>query len=159
MAEDYVDFLVEKLYSPAAICQKLRMAYVSDADEVYIMHEGRDDKYFYSALLKRITKKNTNLTFFCCGNRDGVVKAFKYICPMRQFNPKRILYMVDRDYDEVLPAREPLPRQVFVTDYYSIESYFIARPCLEGILRHVIGIPNENGVVESSIEQNRANNN
>jgi hypothetical protein len=68
---DYVEFLVEKLYSPGAVCQALRVNYASSVDEMYVLHEGRDDKHFYSELLKRV-KRKTRFKFFSCGNRDGV---------------------------------------------------------------------------------------
>lgn len=147
MSEDYVEFLVEKLYSPATICQKLRLAYASDADEMYVLHEGRDDKHFYAEILKRINKK-TKFAFFSCGNRSGVLKARNYIQPLDQFSPKRIMYMIDRDYDEVLAVSAHIPNDVFVTDYYSIESYFVGSECIEKMLRHAIGIPAYNGSIE-----------
>jgi hypothetical protein len=152
MIDNYVEFLIDKLYSPAAICQKLRMAYVADANEMYVLHEGRDDRHFYSGMLKRIRKK-TNFKFLPCGNRDGVTKAYAYIHPLQQFSPTRIMYMVDWDYDEVFPTDRALPRDVFVTDYYSIESYFIGRPCVEAVLRNVVGIPPEGGFLERLLDE------
>jgi len=67
--------------------------------------------------------------------------------------------LIDRDYDGVLPPVKPTPKKLFVTDYYYIESYFIERPCLEGMLGRVIGIPPESGVADrllSEIEQTLA---
>ena len=122
ISADAARMLKEAAESPVAFL-KIKQAYdFGDPDEVIIVIEGADDELFYRKLVKQILDVG-NLVVARAGNKKQVRETYEAL-DWSMYKRERILFFVDRDYDEIISGTPFRPaRNVYVTDCYAIENY------------------------------------
>lgn len=84
--------------------------------------EGSDDIEFYIPHVYRELGLHRNrIDFVNCGGKGTVLQLWEWT-KERAWNLARVAFFVDRDFDDFLQGNPSGP-QLYVTDYYSIESH------------------------------------
>lgn len=92
--------------------------------------EGDDDiGYYYYRIQKEFN--TNNISFFPCGGKKEVlnVKAMIEKDKIKEENGNMFLFFVDKDYDFC-----EVPPDVFKTDFYSVENYYLNHGLLKSVL-------------------------
>jgi hypothetical protein len=106
-------------------------------DKLFCFFEGEDVKY-YGPLIEEHYGKFVNLS---CGGKREVLKALDLVRHAGCFSDVRTAFFIDRDFDDSLRGTDP---DLFETDCYSIENYYITANALERILRAEFGVDVDN---------------
>lgn len=117
---DYAELLInEQSNVNATVLEFINSEYKSD--DVIVFFEGIDDPPFYFDFLTAHFSNHT-LRIYTCGGKKAMAEVKNFIDDYSlKINPYKILYLRDRDFDQF---NDRLPKDMFVTKYYSIESYF-----------------------------------
>lgn len=108
------------------------------ASKYICFFEGAEDPVFYYSALVNSIRYNHN-PIICKGKRN-VIHAYEKLGLSNEIH--NFLYFVDRDYDELLDNND-----IYETEKYSIENYFVDSEIIEKILR------NEFNLLEQNIEK------
>ncbi|GJD74240.1 DUF4435 domain-containing protein [Methylobacterium goesingense] len=117
---DFAELLIkEQSNVNATVLEFINSEYKSD--DVIVFFEGVDDPPFYFDFLSSHFTGHA-LRIYTCGGKKAMAEVKSFIDDYElKINPHKILYLRDRDFDEF---NNKLPNDMFVTKYYSIESYF-----------------------------------
>lgn len=94
--------------------------------------EGEDDKCYY-----RLRVENTlsmDAFFIECGNKQNVIETYNLVRASKKTKTKT-LFFVDRDYD-----LEKIPNGIYVTDFYSIENFYLTKEVILNILKKIMNL-------------------
>lgn len=117
--------------APAGIAEYLQLKI--DDQTVVIFVEGKDDVPFYTGLIASI-ESDCDLEFVECFSKTGVVNAHEFISRQDDVRlPRGHMFVCDRDYIDI-EQRISENREIFITDYYSIESYLFDHDYIKHIL-------------------------
>ncbi|MCB9529328.1 MAG: DUF4435 domain-containing protein [Myxococcales bacterium] len=120
----YVDKLRRSPTSSLAQWNLFLQQYDPSGDRIFAFVEGRDDPAFYGTLLRQPLPMITWIN--CLDNKQGVRWAMdRFLAHFRQASP-RALFFMDRDFDDYRGIEASSYKYLFVTRWYSIESYLIA---------------------------------
>ncbi|GIN86035.1 hypothetical protein J6TS2_24210 [Heyndrickxia sporothermodurans] len=113
-------------------------------DQLYCICEGSEDKICYLPKIKSIVRKN--LRIYDVGGKDNVIEIFNR-CEMQQgYDLNRIMFIVDRDFDESLNNE-----QIYELPVYSIENLFATPEVLQDFIELTIGVTNQ-GVIDKILK-------
>lgn len=119
---DRVQALASAARSPVAKFHELRLKYWNRDIEVISCFEGGDDISFYLPKIRSYLRiESDRLAFVNCGGK-GIVVNLWGMCVAQKWNLNKIGFFVDRDLDDLLDGN-PQSDQIYVTDFYSIESH------------------------------------
>lgn len=90
----------------------------------YCFVEGHDMPY-YSPKVEAFAEHNA--VFINCGGKKGVLKGYNLISSKPDYSHYTLLYFVDKDYDD----NSTVSSNVFVTDGYSVENYYVSDNVIE----------------------------
>ena len=90
------------------------------ATHAFCFYEGEDAAYYDSRVERFLNDGNRFITLIA-GNKEAVLKAMKTICQDPAYASVRKMFFVDRDYD----APQPSHPDLFETDGYSVENYYV----------------------------------
>lgn len=134
MNEDQVAIARAKKGSLPVLLAKLMAARTCSPDRIFAIFEGNDDIGIWPVWFSRCGLP-ANFEPFPCNGKDRVLELRKRLASNLSFNPGPMLYFVDRDFDENQYNGE----DIFVTDRYSIENYFVEENVIEYILNTMFG--------------------
>ncbi len=117
-----LDILDQKILTPAASYIKILSQYKVNDDTIFCFVEGNEDVSFYSQFLER--HKQNDLKFIICNGKENVINNYKNLT-WDFYDKKRILFFIDKDYDDYIENELINDENVFVTQYYSIENYLV----------------------------------
>jgi hypothetical protein len=120
--------------------------YSPEGPEHYIFCESNDDIGFYDMVARR-GDYPTPTRFFPCDGKTGVF-AVKTRLSADKYDRGRLSFIVDADHDRYLQWRPEWDETVFVTDFYSVESYLISVTCFIGCLQQHSGIQTSDPIIE-----------
>ena len=113
---------------------------------LHIFVEGIDDLSIYEKPVSDrwylFNKSEDTICTYKCGSKQQVYEVYRKI-NNRQDNPDFfetliLIYFVDRDLSDVLEQDYIVADNIFVTDYYSIESYLTSLNMLRIVLTQII---------------------
>ena len=122
--------------SKTALLSFLKKYNSHDNKSVYLLVEGKDDSLYY---------RNCSATSFVghklipviAGNKKGVLYVHKQIQSRHDIDPNKVLFFIDRDFDNFLICPPSYDSEVYVTDGYSIENTACRiESCCDFIDRH-----------------------
>lgn len=126
----FLDDLTRAAQSPTSVWHQFVVAHDPQRNDWYIFVEGRLDITFYSCILRSVAPGANQLWAFRCDGRRGVIAVRDEV---RRSHPAcpRCLFFVDKDFSDVLGETLPATSDLFCTDVYSIENYFVSTEALE----------------------------
>lgn len=135
---------------PRAGYFKLKQKYSEKKNEVYIFVEDEDDYVFYSISIRQVYQKFKIIPFFQKGKKN-VLKAYKEI-DWSNFNKSKVLFFVDKDFDDLIKKTVAQHDNLFITKFYSIENYLVNTEVFEIILERIFkGV--DSGVISVFMEK------
>ena len=112
-ASAFHDFLIEHPKAPA----------------IHAFYEGDADPAFYNPHIRRFAGDRFALRPYRCGRKREVYRAREKVA-RSGYTHGVALFFVDRDLSDLVGDVYPECADVFVTDYYSIESYLVSQTVL-----------------------------
>jgi hypothetical protein len=111
---------------------------------VHAFYEGFDDSPFYSRFLEQ-SFPTYELEIYECGSKKKVYAAFAAI-NSRVVPTDIALFFVDKDFSDFISEINPVAKNIYVTDYYSIENHLVSEEIFRRVWRdtfHIIKGPIE----------------
>lgn len=135
-----VQFLRSKRTVIQAVFHRFILKYRDCSKDIYLFFEGNDDSSFYlPEIRKRSSLFETAHTFKCDGKGTLLAVYGKVI--NRIDNKHRCLFFIDKDLDNYLGIRNPRHKNIFVTEYYSIENYICSKESLNILWTDLLHFP------------------
>jgi len=103
-------------------------------------------------MIRRFCSADCDVYAYRCGNKEAVYEVYNALCKMTPA-PPGILFFVDKDLSDVLEESWPDDPRIFVTDFYSIESYFVSREMMRIICSEIVQVRNVSLDLEVVVEQ------
>ena len=129
MRRERVEMLEESLEN-VNVLGVLKFLKTKKEKALYLFMEGTDDFSYYSNKISLIASvADEDLVKIDCGGKSGVVEACKIISDGKEYSNYRCFYFVDKDYNET-----NLKDDIYVTPYYSMDSFYIFDSVLNKIL-------------------------
>jgi len=118
--------------------------YSNHGTQLYCLCEGKEDKICYFPKIKSITKKDIRI--YDVGGKDNVINIFNK-CQLQQgYDLNRIMFIVDRDFDESLNNE-----LIYELPVYSIENLYAAKEVLKDFIEMTVGVTNSS-IIEKVME-------
>lgn len=137
----FLDDLTNATTASASIWHQFVVQHVPKQDALYLFVEGDLDIAFYSSATRGIAAASTRVLAFRCGNRNSVLHVRDQI---HVSHPKcdRCLFFVDKDIEDHFGGRATATSgDLFCTETYSIENYFLTTEALEIVWTQLWTLP------------------
>jgi len=126
----FSDLLRQSRSTPIAVVHKFLTNYDPNNDRrAYAFVEGDSDRAFYRTHLQRYVDRSSDIYIYNCEGKKEVYGTFSKVIA-RFPRCRRVLFLVDKDVDDILGTPWPTDPRVFVTDWYSIENYLVEKNVL-----------------------------
>lgn len=144
-----LDVLDEKILSPEATYIKILSQYKTNDNTIFCLVEGIEDISFYRPFLE-IYKEDVTVKYIVCNGKQNVIDNYRDI-DWNFYDKKRVLFFIDKDFDDYIGKEIVVDNNVFITDCYSIENYLVDEKILEKFIIDNCLITNES-VIKITIE-------
>jgi hypothetical protein len=124
-----LDILDEKILTPVAAYIKILSQYKTSDNTIFCLVEGVEDISFYRQFLE-IYKEEIPFKYIVCNGKQNVINNYNDI-DWNFYDKKRILFFIDKDFDDYIGKEIIADDNVFVTNSYSIENYLVDELILE----------------------------
>ncbi|WP_159284391.1 DUF4435 domain-containing protein [Tenacibaculum maritimum] len=120
---------------------KLQQNYKGDNNDVHIFVEDEDDYEFYRNFIEYIYRDFKILPYFQKGKKH-VIESY-YQVDWDKFCKSKVLFFVDKDFDDLIAKENPVDYNFFITKFYSIENYLVTDEFFEILFSRIIKIRDE----------------
>lgn len=144
-----LDILDEKILTPSAACIKILSQYKTNDNTIFCLVEGVEDNSFYRHFFE-IYKENIPVKYIVCNGKQNVIDNYNDL-DWQFYDKKRILFFIDKDFDDYIERETLNDENVFITDYYSIENYLVDEKILENFITDNCLITSES-VIQLAVE-------
>ena len=144
-----LDILDEKILTPSAACIKILSQYKTNDNTIFCLVEGVEDNSFYRHFFE-IYKENIPVKYIVCNGKQNVIDNYNDL-DWQFYDKKRILFFIDKDFDDYIEIETLNDENVFITDYYSIENYLVDEKILEKFITDNCLITSES-VIQLAVE-------
>lgn len=128
----FLEDLRQARESPVSVYQQFLLEYPKSRNNIHAFFEGHDDSSFYYGLLSRFIANPSIIHTYKCGSKKGVYETYEKV--MRSVKSQSIvLFFVDKDFSDILGESYPTAKNIFVTDYYSIENHLVSEAMLHRV--------------------------
>lgn len=117
--------------------------YNNFSKQLYCICEGTEDKICYLPKIKCILKQDFKI--YDVGGKDNVIEIFNR-CEYQGYDLNKIMFIVDRDFDEPLNNNK-----IYELPVYSIENLYATPEVLKDFIESTVGVSN-NSVVDRILE-------
>jgi len=124
--------------------------YRADLREIYGFVEGVTDPSYYEAYIANKLPDGWNVELYPAGNRDKVFSIFSEF-DWARFDRHQILFFVDRDLSDFMCEERFENTNIYITDFYSIESNAVNADAIDVIIRDFTLDRNMNSELKQSI--------
>lgn len=101
--------------------------------------EGKDDPSYYRTKIKQLIPEEGQIKLFPCGGKSTLKYTYEQLSNRRLLS-NRIVFFIDRDISEIVPDTNLIiSKNVYITDYYSIENSIISFSAIIDTLQDVMG--------------------
>ena len=136
----FTDLLRQSRSKPVTALHKFLTNYdPNDRRRAYAFVEGTPDMVFYRAHMQRYVATASDLHVYSCEGKVGVYDAYLKIMA-RHPTCRRIVFIVDKDLDDIVSKAWPADPRIFVTDCYSVENYLVTREGFSGYIADYIKV-------------------
>ncbi len=144
-----LDILDEKILTPSAACIKILSQYKTNDNTIFCLVESVEDNSFYRHFFE-IYKENIPVKYIVCNGKQNVIDNYNDL-DWQFYDKKRILFFIDKDFDDYIERETLNDENVFITDYYSIENYLVDEKILEKFITDNCLITSES-VIQLAVE-------
>ena len=137
-----LDYLKSAAKSETTVYTIFLQQYSKNNSAIHIFHEGKDDPSFYGNFIHSKVKKNQKVFYYQSKNKDKVYENYKKL-NWSSYSKKRVLFLVDKDFQDILNISYPIDLNIFVTSHYSIENYLVDKYVFSRSIRELIGLDND----------------
>ncbi|MGI8453833.1 DUF4435 domain-containing protein [Pectobacterium carotovorum] len=107
---------------------------------IHVFYEGRTDNSFYGTMIRNcIGDRDIKLKTKICDKKKNVYYIRDKLCK-RSYKDNYLVFFVDKDVDDLIPVNYDMHDNVHVTEYYSIENYFVDKEMYETICSELFKI-------------------
>ena len=107
-----------------------------NSNTIFCFYEGEDGKYYD----EKIRRYSDDFHTIVAENKTQVLDTFRLISNKKEYCSSRKMFFVDRDFDD---NTDYINEDIFITDGYSIENYYVNDSTLEKILQSEFSINKE----------------
>lgn len=134
MVKDLVQQMIKSTEKDVAVFQKFILEYNKYENTLFYFVEGEDFCY-YNPRIRNYSNSVDNISYRCDGKRNviGVNNLIKEKVKIRHDN--KLMFFVDRDY-----GLDKVPSDIYVTDYYSIENFYLNKETVKSILENFMEV-------------------
>ena len=134
MSKDLVQKMIKSTEKDVAVFQKFVLEYNKYENTLFYFVEGEDFCYYNPRIINYSTSTD-NICYRCDGkcNVIGVNNLIKKKIKIK--NNSKLMFFVDRDY-----GLDKVPSDIYVTDYYSIENFYLNEETVKSILENFIEV-------------------
>lgn len=147
-----LDILDEKIQTSSASYIKMLAQYRTDDNTIFCLVEGIEDISFYRQFIE-MYKSEIPIKYITCNGKQNVIDNYNDI-NWSFYDKKRILFFLDKDFDDYIGKEIINDSNVFITDVYSIENYLVDTVILEKFIMDNCLITHE-GTIKVTIENFR----
>ena len=130
MAEYLEEMRKAKESKLVPVIEFMQVCNPKDKERLYCFVEAEMDKLFYNSKIRNIGRSNP--TTQICRHKQSVLDVYADLVLRRDYSRVRKGYFVDRDFDGT-----PLPPEIYVTPYHSLENFFTQKATVEVILEEI----------------------
>ena len=102
--------------------------YRARTKSVYLLVEGKDD-FLYYRNCSAVPFAGWELVPVIAGNKKGVLYVYEQIQTRSDIEKNRVLFFIDRDFDDFLVCPPKYDPAIYITDGYSIENTACGLSC------------------------------
>ena len=99
---------------------------------IHAFFEGNTDESFYGTHIRNRMIGNLRLYSYNCNNKEGVYEVQQKL-NYGEFNDEISMFFVDKDLDDIIPVYREFCPDIYVTTYYSIESFLVTKEIIEQV--------------------------
>lgn len=107
-----------------------------NSNTIFCFYEGEDGKYYD----EKIRRYSDDFYTIVAENKTQVLDTFRLISNKKEYCSSRKMFFIDRDFDD---NTDYINEDIFITDGYSIENYYVNDSTLEKILQSEFSINKE----------------
>ena len=132
--------LVEEMYActqkDVAVFQKFLLDYENYNNTLFYFVEGKDFCYYNPRIIKHTN--GYDLMHYVCGGKQQVIGVYELIKnKIKCIDENKILYFIDKDFGFNINM---LPCDIYITDFYSIENFYLSKNIVKRILTEFLEI-------------------
>lgn len=132
--EDFSAALLAASRGTISVFHEFQLEAGDDQDGVFVFVEGDADKKFYVPNIRQLIGDKKNIYTYICNGKSGVISMRSEIRAEREFDNVCSVFFVDRDFDDYVDVEiNKFDKDVFVTDWYSVEGYVVSEESLSVI--------------------------
>lgn len=139
---EFLDYLKSAAKSSTSVYTKFLQQYKFGDSGLHIFYEGKDDPSFYSNYIERYRSKKQRVYYYRANNKKGVYHNYSQV-DWTQYKKNRVLFLVDKDFRDILNETYPNDTNIFETKYYSIENYLVTKSMFARSLRELLSIDDD----------------
>lgn len=126
--------MLESLGKDVSVYHKFILDNTKHKNTLFYFVEGEDFCY-YNPRIKKYSNYINYIDYSCNGKKNviGVKKLLENKGEIRQNN--KVKFFVDKDYD-----LEKIPKGIYVTDYYSIENFYLNEDTIKQVLENIMEV-------------------
>lgn len=113
---------------------------------IYAFFEGEGDSSFYSQPIRRFNTHSLQIYQFDGTGKRDVLSTYQKVAQKASLasgnGNTRLLFFVDRDYDELLGKGVTEASNLFVTRFYSVENYLVSDSVLQVVFEDLFNFSN-----------------
>jgi len=136
---NFKDILENAGEIPETAYIKFLHQYKKRGKTIHLFFEGQEDQSFYISHVENIFPREYELFYYLCDGKSNVEQNYNDI-NWFVFSKNRILFFIDKDFDDIIETRKISDENIFETKYYSIENYFVTSECYARFLKEICGI-------------------
>ena len=107
-----------------------------NSNTIFCFYEGEDGKYYD----EKIRRYSDDFYTIVAEKKTQVLDTFRLISNKKEYCSSRKMFFIDRDFDD---NTDYINEDIFITDGYSIENYYVNDSTLEKILQSEFSINKE----------------
>lgn len=134
-----IDTLKAALNSNVSVYIRFLQQYRNLDKDIHVFHEGKDDPSFYGNYLEKYIGKKRKVFYHKASNKAQVYINYQNI-DWSTHDKKRVIFLVDKDFSDLLGLVYKNDINIFVTSYYSIENYIVNTQVLNRVIVELIGV-------------------
>lgn len=123
----------------------------SDSNAAIAFVEGLEDKQYLQLELRR-RNGGCDAHFIICDGKSGVFDALAEV-EKRYTDAKRVMFFVDKDFDDFVPVTYPSSWRLFTTTVYSVENYLVSDEALKSVLCHMAHMEHDDSRLPMILDQ------
>lgn len=136
--DDFVEYLSSQAETESAALHDFILQFNEKSNDLYLFFEGVEDPPFYMPSIRAHVHQGRCWKYVCNG-KHPLAGVRQYLVNNR-YSLDRMLFFVDRDFDDLLQCQISNEPRTFITGPYSIENYLVGRDQAEIVLVDLAGL-------------------